>query len=91
MAIDGKIGNIDSLFQAPIMAVYKVHVTTGDALLAGTNDHVFVTLVGTDGESERTALDNYGLDFCSNQVRNYSLKSDIPPGFSTLSFISGVL
>ena len=91
MAFDGTIGNIGGLFQVPVMAVYKVHVTTGDMCLAGTNDHVFVTLVGTDGESERTELDNYGLDFCSDQVRNCSLKSNIPPGFSTLSFISGVL
>ena len=84
MAFDEKIGNIRGLFQVPILAVYKVHVTTGDMCLAGTNDRVFVTLVGTNGESERTELDNYGLDFCSDQVRNCSLKSDISHGFSTL-------
>ena len=76
MAFDGKIGNICVLFQVPIMAMYKVQVTTGDMLLAGTNDHVFVTLVGTNGESERTELDNYGLDFCPNQVRNCSWLSN---------------
>ena len=72
MAFDGKIGNICVLFQVPIMCMYQVHVTTGDTFWAGTNDHVFVTLVGTNGESERTELDNYGFDFCPNQVRNCS-------------------
>ncbi|CAL8360232.1 unnamed protein product [Lota lota] len=57
------------------MAVYKVHVTTGDMCLAGTSDHVFVTLVGTDGESERTELDNYGLDFCCNQTSTYTVNT----------------
>uniref|UniRef100_A0A8C5FH05 PLAT domain-containing protein n=1 Tax=Gadus morhua TaxID=8049 RepID=A0A8C5FH05_GADMO len=57
------------------MAMYKVQVTTGDMLLAGTNDHVFVTLVGTNGESERTELDNYGLDFCPNQTSTYPVNT----------------
>lgn len=30
---------------------------------AGTFDHVYVTLIGTKGESERTELDNFGVDF----------------------------
>ncbi|XP_059917629.1 hydroperoxide isomerase ALOXE3-like [Gadus macrocephalus] len=61
--------------QVPIIAVYKVHVTTGGMCLAGTNDHVFVTLVGTNGESERTELDNYGLDFCSDQTSTYTVNT----------------
>ena len=77
MAFDGKIGNICVLFQVPIMCMYQVHVTTGDRLRAGTNDHVFVTLVGTNGESERTELNNYGIDFRPDQVRNCS------PGFAS--------
>lgn len=45
------------------MAEYKLEVTTGNMQHAGTFDHVYVTLIGTKGESERTELDNFGLDF----------------------------
>ncbi|XP_030221116.1 arachidonate 15-lipoxygenase B-like [Gadus morhua] len=57
------------------MCMYQVHVTTGDTFWAGTNDHVFVTLVGTNGESERTELDNYGFDFCPNQTSTYPVNT----------------
>ncbi|KAK0133056.1 Arachidonate 15-lipoxygenase B [Merluccius polli] len=63
------------LFQVLIMAVYKLEVTTGDMLSAGTSDHIFATLVGTDGVSKHTELDNYGLDFRTSQTSSYKVKT----------------
>lgn len=53
----------------PQMEVYTVTVATGTSEYSGTNNYVFVTLVGEGGESERTLLDNPGLDFCRGAVR----------------------
>lgn len=39
-----------------VMAVYTLTVTTGSMLNAGTLDNVYVTLIGTERESERTFL-----------------------------------
>lgn len=50
------------------MAEYKVEVTTGDMSHAGTSDHIHVTLFGTKGQSERTELDNFGIDFATGTV-----------------------
>ena len=50
------------------MAEYKLDVTTGDWKYAGTWDHIHVTLFGTEGQSERTELDNFGLDFKTGTV-----------------------
>ena len=50
------------------MAEYKLEVTTGDMINAGTFDHIFVTLIGTGGKSERTELDNEGVDFQTGMV-----------------------
>ncbi|XP_071771918.2 hydroperoxide isomerase ALOXE3-like [Centroberyx gerrardi] len=57
------------------MAEYKLEVTTGDMTHAGTSDYIYVTLIGTEGESERTELDNYGIDFTAGKVRTYTVKS----------------
>lgn len=43
-------------------------VATGTSEYSGTNNYIFVTLVGEEGESERTLLDNPGLDFCRGAV-----------------------
>lgn len=51
------------------MEVYTVTVATGISAYSGTNNYVFVTLLGEHGESERTLLDNPGLDFCRGAVR----------------------
>lgn len=51
------------------MEVYTVTVATGVSEYSGTNNYIFVTLLGEDGESERTLLDNPGLDFCRGAVR----------------------
>lgn len=46
-----------------MMAEYTLRVTTGAKKHAGTIDHVYVILFGTEGQSERTNLDNFGIDF----------------------------
>lgn len=51
------------------MEVYTVTVATGMSEYSGTNNYIFVTLLGEHGESERTLLDNPGLDFCRGAVR----------------------
>lgn len=51
------------------MEVYTVTVATGTAEYSGTNNYIYLTLLGEHGESERTLLDNPGLDFCRGAVR----------------------
>ncbi|XP_028559191.2 hydroperoxide isomerase ALOXE3-like [Podarcis muralis] len=55
------------------MATYNVQVVTGKQLRAGTIDSVFATLVGTQGESPKTVLDNWGPDFYRGAVRDYEV------------------
>lgn len=55
-------------FSPPTMALYRVCVTTGPYLMAGTLDNIFVTLVGTCGESPKQRLDRMGRDFASGSV-----------------------
>ncbi|XP_023279662.1 arachidonate 5-lipoxygenase-like [Seriola lalandi dorsalis] len=62
------------------MEVYSVTVATGTSQYSGTNNYVFVTLVGERGESERTLLDNPGLDFCRGAVDQYKVSSPSPLG-----------
>lgn len=50
------------------METYTVTVATGTSEYSGTNNYIFVTLLGEHGESERTLLDNPGLDFCRGAV-----------------------
>lgn len=50
------------------MAVYRVRVTTGPYLGAGTLDSISVTLVGTCGESPKQLLDRMGRDFTPGSV-----------------------
>lgn len=52
----------------PAMAVYRVCVTTGPYLMAGTLDNISVTLVGTCGESPKQLLDRLGRDFTPGSV-----------------------
>ena len=58
---------LDSFYRL-IMAEYKLEVTTGDMKCAGTWDHIYVTLFGTGGQSERTELDNFGSDHVTGTV-----------------------
>nr|XP_020450660.1 arachidonate 5-lipoxygenase-like [Monopterus albus]XP_020450661.1 arachidonate 5-lipoxygenase-like [Monopterus albus] len=62
------------------MEVYNVTVATGTSQYSGTNNYIFLTLVGEKGESERTMLDNPGLDFCRGAVDQYKVTSHIPLG-----------
>lgn len=50
------------------MAVYRVRVTTGAYLGAGTLDNISVTLVGMCGESPKQLLDRMGRDFAPGSV-----------------------
>ncbi|MXQ89378.1 hypothetical protein E5288_WYG000922 [Bos mutus] len=61
-------------FFPPIMALYRVCVTTGPYLMAGTLDNIFVTLVGTCGESPKQRLDRMGRDFASGSVQKYKVR-----------------
>ncbi|XP_055056817.1 arachidonate 12-lipoxygenase, 12S-type isoform X1 [Misgurnus anguillicaudatus] len=54
---------------------YTVTVATGTSEYSGTNNYVYVTLVGEKGESERTVLDNPGLDLCRGAVDDYTVRS----------------
>ncbi|XP_054603905.1 hydroperoxide isomerase ALOXE3 [Nothobranchius furzeri] len=57
------------------MAEYTLKVTTGDMKYAGTMDHLYVILCGTEGKSERTKLDNLMIHFQSGKTRTYSVKT----------------
>ncbi|XP_026871364.2 arachidonate 12-lipoxygenase, 12S-type isoform X2 [Electrophorus electricus] len=59
---------------------YKVTVATGTSEYSGTNNYVYVTLVGERGASERTLLDNPGLDLCRGAVDEYTVRSSAPLG-----------
>lgn len=50
------------------MPEYKVTVTTGTYAFSGTSNNIFVTIHGSEAQSERTALDNWGPDFWMGQV-----------------------
>uniref|UniRef100_A0A8C6KNE2 Si:dkey-17e16.9 n=1 Tax=Nothobranchius furzeri TaxID=105023 RepID=A0A8C6KNE2_NOTFU len=50
------------------MAEYTLKVTTGDMKYAGTMDHLYVILCGTEGKSERTKLDNLMIHFQSGKA-----------------------
>uniref|UniRef100_A0A8C1UQG3 Si:dkey-17e16.9 n=1 Tax=Cyprinus carpio TaxID=7962 RepID=A0A8C1UQG3_CYPCA len=54
-------------------AIYDVEVTTGSMTHAGTFDNIFITLIGTQGVSERTKLDSYGRDFKTGMKVKYKV------------------
>ncbi|XP_015418013.1 PREDICTED: hydroperoxide isomerase ALOXE3 [Myotis davidii] len=56
------------------MAVYRVCVTTGAYLGAGTLDNISVTLVGMCGESPKQLLDRVGRDFAPGSVQKYKVR-----------------
>ncbi|KAK7901301.1 hypothetical protein WMY93_018070 [Mugilogobius chulae] len=57
------------------MPVYTVTVATGSQWFAGTDDYIYITLVGTEGCSERTLLDKplYN-DFERGAVDSYDVR-----------------
>ncbi|XP_034020087.1 arachidonate 12-lipoxygenase, 12S-type [Thalassophryne amazonica] len=62
------------------MEIYTVTVATGTCEYSGTNNYIYLTLVGEKGESQRTLLDNPGLDFCRGAVDQYTVCSPSPLG-----------
>ncbi|KAM4522903.1 hydroperoxide isomerase ALOXE3-like isoform 2-T5 [Odontesthes bonariensis] len=62
------------------MAEYKLKVTTGSMQYAGTMDRIYIILFGTEGQSERTELDNFGIDFQTGTTRTYTIKSSFSLG-----------
>ncbi|KAG9269156.1 hydroperoxide isomerase ALOXE3-like [Astyanax mexicanus] len=63
------------------MLEYKVSVVTGEMTWGGTMDNVFITLIGSEGESERTLLNKQGRDFASNQPdKEFTVQTDTSLG-----------
>uniref|UniRef100_A0A8D0HKQ9 Arachidonate 5-lipoxygenase n=1 Tax=Sphenodon punctatus TaxID=8508 RepID=A0A8D0HKQ9_SPHPU len=58
------------------MSTYKVRVGTGHLAMAGTYSSIFITLVGTRGESPKQPLNSVGRDFVSGAVDEYKVSSD---------------
>ncbi|XP_063043538.1 arachidonate 12-lipoxygenase, 12S-type [Engraulis encrasicolus] len=59
---------------------YKVTVATGTSEYSGTNNYIYITLVGGRGTSDKTVLDNPGLDFCRGAVDQYTVKASASLG-----------
>ncbi|XP_047402684.1 hydroperoxide isomerase ALOXE3 isoform X3 [Sciurus carolinensis] len=57
-----------------LVQVYRLCVTTGPYLKAGTLDNISATLVGTCGESPKQRLDRVGRDFASGSVQKYKVR-----------------
>ncbi|XP_036407953.1 hydroperoxide isomerase ALOXE3-like [Megalops cyprinoides] len=55
------------------MVIYKVEVTTGNIMHAATMNNVFIKLVGTEGESNRTMLKNFKRSFDQGSVRKFNV------------------
>ncbi|RXM91404.1 Arachidonate 12-lipoxygenase, 12R-type [Acipenser ruthenus] len=62
------------------MVVYKVTVATGTSEYSGTINYIYLTLIGEAGQSERTVLDNEGLDLYRGAVDEYEITSPVPLG-----------
>ncbi|XP_077367463.1 polyunsaturated fatty acid lipoxygenase ALOX15B-like [Festucalex cinctus] len=62
------------------MAEYKLEVTTGGRDYAGTFDHILVTLFGSEGQSDKTDLDNWGIDFKTGTSDTYTIKTSASLG-----------
>ncbi|KAJ7313195.1 hypothetical protein JRQ81_004471 [Phrynocephalus forsythii] len=58
------------------MVTYRVKVATGNYLLAGTFSKISITLVGTQGESPKHELNNFGKDFVRGAVDEYDVPCD---------------
>ncbi|XP_066524197.1 polyunsaturated fatty acid 5-lipoxygenase-like isoform X2 [Hoplias malabaricus] len=56
------------------MSHYTVTVATGNQSYAGTNSYIYLTLVGTEGSSEKILLDKYFYnDFAQGEVDSYDI------------------
>ncbi|XP_038642673.1 arachidonate 12-lipoxygenase, 12S-type [Scyliorhinus canicula] len=59
------------------MFSYRVTVATGTTYYSGTHNYIYVTLLGEEGESEKTKLDNWlQNDLERGSVDEYEVKSE---------------
>uniref|UniRef100_A0A8D0HDV2 Arachidonate epidermal lipoxygenase 3 n=1 Tax=Sphenodon punctatus TaxID=8508 RepID=A0A8D0HDV2_SPHPU len=58
------------------MITYQIRVTTGEYEGADTMDTIAITLVGEQGESPKSTLDQYGRDFTQGTVGKYEVHSE---------------
>ncbi|KAM3602505.1 uncharacterized protein V6R79_005352 [Siganus canaliculatus] len=58
---------------ADTMAAYTLEVTTGSVLHAGAFDNLYVTLIGSERQSEPTQLTGFGLDHKTGKVGTFSV------------------
>ncbi|XP_012709472.2 polyunsaturated fatty acid lipoxygenase ALOX15B [Fundulus heteroclitus] len=63
-----------------MLVVYKVTVYTGDAAHASTFHNVYITLVGTGGQSESVELTSWLPSFHERSVKNCKVKCSKPLG-----------
>ncbi|XP_060540892.1 polyunsaturated fatty acid lipoxygenase ALOX15B-like isoform X1 [Pantherophis guttatus] len=56
--------------------IYKVEVTTGHGLLTGTFDLISIALVGTNGESPKMYLNQFGMTCCQGSGAEVDLPCD---------------
>ncbi|KAL7387898.1 hypothetical protein ABVT39_003151 [Epinephelus coioides] len=66
------------------MAEYTLEVTTGSMLYAGTFDNLYVTLIGTERQSEHTQLTSFGLDDKTGKAGTFSVTTLFSLGFLLL-------
>ncbi|KAM7419363.1 hypothetical protein PAMA_016473 [Pampus argenteus] len=67
------------------MVEYKVTVFTANLAGAATFNDIFIKLVGTDGESERTWLHSWTPSFCPGSVSSFSVSC--PKSIGNISVI----
>ncbi|XP_070585679.1 polyunsaturated fatty acid lipoxygenase ALOX15B-like [Erythrolamprus reginae] len=60
--------------------IYKVQVTTGQGLLTGTFDLISIVLVGTNGESPKQYLNQFGMTCCQGSMAEVELACDCDLG-----------
>ncbi|XP_026578466.1 arachidonate 15-lipoxygenase B-like [Pseudonaja textilis] len=58
------------------LVIYKAQVTTGQGLLTGTFDLISIALVGTNGESPKKYLNQFGMTCCQGSVAEVDLPCD---------------
>ncbi|XP_039087528.1 polyunsaturated fatty acid lipoxygenase ALOX15B isoform X3 [Hyaena hyaena] len=57
------------------MAEYRVTVSTGEAIGAGTWNRIAVSIVGTRGETPPLPLDHFGKEFSKGAVEDFQVES----------------
>lgn len=62
------------------MADYRIVVKTGGVDSAGTDAHVYITLLGNKANSGERELDSAGNDFERHSTGTYSIHTDSPLG-----------